>query len=169
MTKKTNLSESPRETIDGAGYKIGIVVSKWNDKITNALLKGAKSTLDAAGVDEEDIRVVEVPGSFEIPVALKMLLQSESLDGVIGLGCVIKGETSHNEYINQAVANGITQLSIMSGKPCVFGVLTPNSMEQAEDRAGGKHGNKGDEAANTVLSMIALKKSLAEPKSNIGY
>ena len=169
MTKKTNLSEGPKNKVDGSGFRIGIVVSSWNEEITQALLNGAVETLEAAGVDNENIKIVEVPGSFEIPVGLKMLLQSENFDGVIGLGCVIKGETSHNEYINQAVANGLTQLSILSGKPCVFGVLTPNSMGQAKDRTGGKHGNKGVEAANTALTMIALKKSLVEPKSNIGY
>jgi len=166
--KKKNLSDH-QELPDGSKYKLGIAVSKWNPEITNALLNGAKETLLKANVSEDNISVVHVPGSFELPVAAKMLLQTESFDGIIALGCVIKGETSHNEYINTAVANGLTQLSLVSGKPCVFGVLTPNDMQQALDRAGGKHGNKGHEAAATALHMIALKKSLAEPKSKIGY
>lgn len=166
--KKTNLSEN-HNLPDGSKFKIGIAVSKWNPDITNALLKGAKETLLEANVSKENINEVFVPGSFELPVAAKMLLQSEALDGIIALGCVIKGETSHNEYINNAVANGLTQLSLVSGKPCIFGVLTPNDMQQALDRSGGKHGNKGHEAAATVLQMIALKKSMAEPKSKIGY
>ena len=166
--KKKNLSE--QEALpDGSKFKIGIAVSKWNPEITNALLEGAKETLLNAKVPEDHIKVVYVPGSFELPIAAKMLLQTEGFDGILALGCVIKGETSHNEYINNAVANGLTQLSLVSGKPCIFGVLTPNDMQQALDRAGGKYGNKGHEAAATALQMIHLKKSLAEPKSKIGY
>ncbi len=166
--KKTNLSE--QDTLpNGTPFKIAIAVSKWNPKITEALLDGAKETLLKANVKEDNIKIVYVPGSYELPVAAKMLLQTESFDGIIALGCVIKGETSHNEYINNAVATGLTQLSLISGKPCIFGVLTPNDMQQALDRAGGKHGNKGHEAAATALHMIALKKSLSEPKSKIGY
>lgn len=166
--KKKNLSEQ-QELPDGSKYKLGIAVSKWNPEITNALLAGAKETLLKANVSEDNINVIFVPGSFELPVAAKMLLQTEGYDGIIALGCVIKGETSHNEYINNAIANGLTQLSLVSGKPCIFGLLTPNDMQQALDRAGGKYGNKGHEAAATALQMIALKKSLAEPKSKIGY
>lgn len=166
--KKTNLSDH-QSLPDGTTFKIGIAVSEWNPEITTALLNGAKETLLKANVKEDNINVVHVPGAFELPVAAKMLLQTESLDGIIALGCVIKGETDHNAYINNAVANGLTTLSLASGKPCIYGVLTPNDMQQALDRAGGKHGNKGDEAAATVLHMIALKKSMAEPKSKIGY
>jgi len=166
--KKTNLS-AHGELPDGKAYKIGIAVSRWNTEITSALLNGAKETLLESGVQEDNIKVIHVPGAFELPVASKMLLQTEGFDGIIALGCVIKGETSHNEYINNAVANGLTQLSLVSGKPCTFGLLTPNDMQQALDRAGGKHGNKGHEAAATVLEMIALKKTLTEPSSKIGY
>ncbi len=166
--KKTNLSDHA-ELPDGQSYKIGIAVARWNEEITSALLSGSKQTLIEAGVKEDNIKVIQVPGAFELTVASKMLLQTESFDGIIALGCVIKGETSHNEYINNAVANGLTQLSLVSGKPCTFGLLTPNDMQQALDRSGGKHGNKGHEAAATVLEMIALKKSLTEPASKIGY
>ena len=166
--KKKNLSDQ-EGLPDGSKYKVGIAVSKWNPEITNSLLAAAKETLLKANVLEENITVVFVPGSFELPIAAKMLLQTEGFDGIIALGCVIKGETSHNEYINNAVANGLTQLSLVSGKPCIFGVLTPNDMQQALDRTGGRYGNKGDEAAATLLHMIALKKSLSEPKSKIGY
>ncbi|MCL4160339.1 UNVERIFIED_CONTAM: hypothetical protein GTU68_038560 [Idotea baltica] len=166
--KKTNLSEHTTLP-DGQTFKVGIAVSKWNQEITSALLRGANETLIESGVKEENIKVIEVPGAFELPVAAKMLLQTESFDGIIALGCVIKGETSHNEYINNAVANGLTQLALVSGKPCTFGLLTPNDMQQALDRSGGKHGNKGHEAAATVLEMIALKKTLTEPASKIGY
>lgn len=166
--KKKNLSDQ-QELPDGSKYKVGIAVSKWNPEITNSLLEAAKETLLQANVQEDNITVVYVPGSFELPIAAKMLLQTEGFDGIIALGCVIKGETSHNEYINNAVANGLTQLSLVSGKPCIFGVLTPNDMQQAIDRTGGKYGNKGNEAAATALQMISLKKSLTEPKSKIGY
>lgn len=166
--KKTNLSKHA-QLPDGQSFKIGIAVSRWNNEITSALLEGAKETLLESGVKEENIKVAYVPGAFELPVASKMLLQTESFDGIIALGCVIKGETSHNEYINTAVANGLTQLALVSGKPCTFGLLTPNDMQQAIDRSGGKHGNKGHEAAATVLEMISLKKSLTEPSSKIGY
>lgn len=166
--KKTNLSDHA-QLPDGQSFKIGIVVARWNNDITSALLEAAQETLAKSGVQENNIKVVQVPGAFELTVASKMLLQTESFDGIIALGCVIKGETSHNEYINTAVANGLTQLALVSGKPCTFGLLTPNDMQQALDRSGGKHGNKGHEAAATVLEMIALKKSLTEPASKIGY
>ena len=118
---------------------------------------------------EERIEKMLVPGAFELPVAAKMLLKKHSLDAVICLGCVIKGETSHNEYINQAVAQGLTTLSIATGVPCIFGLLTPNDQRQAEDRAGGKYGNKGVEAAITALRMAGTKKDLSKEKKKIGF
>lgn len=146
-----------------------MAVSRWNTDITHSLQDACKETLIKAGIKAENIYMVEVPGTFEIPAACKILLQTYGLDAVIGIGCVIKGETSHNEYINHAVATGLTQLSIISGKPCIFGVLTPNDMDQAMDRAGGKYGNKGVEAANAALEMIALKDQIKDPKSTIGF
>ena len=110
-----------------------------------------------------------MPGAFELPLAAKSLLKSKSLDGVICLGCVIKGDTSHDEYINQAVANGLTQLSLVSGKPAIFGLLTVNTLEQAKERSGGSHGNKGTEAAVTVVKMIDMQNQLSAPKSSIGF
>jgi 6,7-dimethyl-8-ribityllumazine synthase len=121
------------------------------------------------GADTKNIHSIWVPGTFELPVGAKMLAQTQKLDAVICLGCVIKGETSHNEYINLSVANALQQMSIVSGKPFIFGVLTPNDMQQALDRAGGIHGNKGDEAAVTAIKMAALRKSLAEPEKKIGF
>ena len=102
-------------------------------------------------------------------MAAKTLLKSKSLDGVICLGCVIKGDTSHDEYINQAVANGLTQLSLVSGKPAIFGLLTVNTLEQAQERSGGIHGNKGTEAAVTIVKVIDMQKQLSSPKSSIGF
>ncbi len=170
MSKKTNLSDIKLPDAEGTeNFKVGIVVSKWNPEITEALLSASKETLTKAGINDDNIKVVHVPGSFELPAGAKMLLQSDSFDGVICLGCVIKGETTHNEYISHAVATGLTQLSLVSNKPCIFGVLTPNDMEQAKDRAGGKHGNKGHEAAATLIEMIALKKSLTQKNKSIGF
>jgi len=165
---KKNLSEYG-DCPSGEGFLIHIVVSDWNTEITSKLLDGAKETLISVGVSESDIEIVRVPGAFELPVAAKSLLKSVNSDSVICLGCVIKGDTSHDEYINQAVATGITQLSIMSGKPIIFGLLTVNDLQQAEDRAGGKHGNKGIEAAITAVKMVHMQKQLGKPKSTIGF
>ena len=165
-----NLSKTANESqkmIENA--KVGIVVADWNADITHQLLDGAKKTLIKSGIKEEDITVVHVPGAFELPMGAKMLMQSDKIEGTICLGCVIKGETKHDEYINNAVANGIMQLSLVTGKPVIFGVLTPNDKEQALDRAGGKHGNKGDEAAQTLVEMIDLNRTLLKPKKGIGY
>lgn len=163
-----NLSEY-QNCPSGKGFKIHIAVSDWNSEITHALLEGAKSTLVDNGLTDDDIEVIHVPGAFELPVAAKILLKSQNSDAVICLGCVIKGDTQHDEYINNAVANGITQLSILSGKPILFGVLTVNDKQQALDRAGGKYGNKGIEAAVTAIKMVAIQKDMNQPKGSIGF
>ncbi len=149
--------------------KFGVAVSDWNADITHALYRGCLKTLIKHGVKEENIHTVQVPGTFELPVAAKMLAGSKRLNAVICIGAVIKGETKHDEYINNAVANGLTTLSIASGIPCIFGVLTPNDHQQAVDRAGGKHGNKGVEAAVTAIRMAALRKELSLPDKKIGF
>lgn len=165
-----NLSAYSNEKVpNGEELKIAIIVSEWNEGITDKLYEGAIETLTKHGVLEENIHEMLVPGAFELPVAAKMLLKKYSLDAVISLGCVIKGETSHNEYINQAVAQGLTTLSIATGVPCIFGLLTPNDEQQAKDRAGGKHGNKGVEAAITALRMAGTKKDLHREKKKIGF
>lgn len=140
--------------------KIGIVVSDYNSVITHALLERCIHTLLLAGVKEKDVHAIHVPGAFELPAGAQMLDASGKLDAIICLGCVIKGETKHNEYINHAVAIGITQLSLQIAKPVIYGVLTPNNLKQAKARAGGKHGNKGVEAAVTAIKMVALKREL---------
>ena len=169
-SKDQNLSaKSSQSEIKLENAKVGIVVADWNQDITHSLLDGAIQTLVKAGISQDTIKVVHVPGAFELPTGAKMLLQSDKYEGIICLGCVIKGETKHDEYINNAVANGIMQLSLISGKPVIFGVLTPNDKQQALDRAGGIHGNKGDEAAITLLEMILLHRSLLTPKKGIGY
>ena len=152
-----NLSAyDPEQVPSGEGKSFGIVVSEWNRHITFELLLGCSDTLIKHGVREDHIHVKFVPGSFELPFAAKMLAQEKHLSAVICLGCVIKGETDHDIYINQSVAFALQQLNIEHKIPFIFGVLTPNTEEQARDRAGGKHGNKGIEAAVTALKMSAI-------------
>lgn len=167
-----NLSEYNEKNIpDGKEFQIGIIVSDWNRDITHALYQGCYDTLTKHGVADKNIRTVQVPGTFELPTAARLMLSRSKVDVIICIGCVIKGETQHDEYINHAVANGITNLSLTSGKPIIFGVLTPNDHQQALDRAGGKHGNKGVEAAVTALRMADLHKNYKdyEPKGRIGF
>jgi 6,7-dimethyl-8-ribityllumazine synthase len=142
------------------GVTFGIVVSEWNSEITFKLYEGCYDTLVKIGVPENDIKTALVPGTFELPSAAQMLNARYNPDVVICIGCVIKGETKHDEYINHSCATALAQLGIQNGKPFIFGVLTPNTYEQALDRAGGKHGNKGVEAAVTAIRMAALKKEL---------
>ena len=164
-SKHQNLSSTFAENkYEVSNHTVGIVVAQWNQDITSALLDGARQALFDNGVIESNVTIVEVPGAFELPVGARMLLQSGSFDGIICLGCVIKGETKHDEYISNAVAHGIMNLSLTSGKPVIFGLLTPNNHEQALERSGGKHGNKGTEASMTLLQMLEVKKKLKQPK-----
>lgn len=155
-----NLSDFNHTTIaNAAGMRIGIVVAEWNIEITGALRDGAINTLLAHGVTENDIVVTYVPGSFELTFGAQILCEDKHVDAVICIGCVIQGETRHFDFICDAVAHGVTNVSMKYNKPVIFGVLTPNTQQQAIDRAGGKHGNKGDEAAVTAIKMVDLKKS----------
>ena len=142
----------------------GIIVADWNEAITHKLYEGCYDTLIKHGAKAENIHTVQVPGTFELPTGARMLSANKDIDGFVCLGCVIKGETSHNEYINHAVATGLTNLSIATGKPYIYGVLTPNTEQQALDRAGGKYGNKGVEAAVTAIRMADLKKRKGEKR-----
>jgi 6,7-dimethyl-8-ribityllumazine synthase len=156
-TNLKNLSQyDPDEIPSGEGKRIGIIVSEWNHEITAALLDGAVRTLTGHGVREEDIRITHVPGSFELPLGAQWMAESGETDAVICLGCVIQGETRHFDYICQGVTAGISELNLKFGRPFVFGVLTTDNLQQAKDRSGGKHGNKGDEAAITALKMLGL-------------
>ncbi|MES2829558.1 MAG: 6,7-dimethyl-8-ribityllumazine synthase [Bacteroidota bacterium] len=161
-THLKNLSDFSHTTIpNGADYKIAIAVAEWNAEITGALYKGAFDTLVANGVTEANIISVAVPGSFELTSAADILLKKHAgLDAVICLGCVIQGDTKHFDFICDAVANGITHVSVKYSKPVIFGVLTTNDQQQAIDRAGGKLGNKGDEAAITAIKMAQLAASV---------
>ena len=159
--KKTNLSDYNSSTVpDGGDYRIGIIAAEWNPEVTNAMLQGAYDTLLEHGVKEDSIQVYHVPGTFELSSAANLVLSRTALDAVICIGCVIQGETRHFEFICQAVSQGLTNVSIHHGRPVIFSVLTCDTMQQALDRAGGKHGNKGVEGAVTALKMVALDRSI---------
>ena len=155
-TINNNLSDFNKDSLpDSSDMKIGIVVSQWNNKITDGLFNGAFTTLIESGVSENNIQKIEVPGSFELIFGAKILSRKE-VDAIICLGSVIEGETKHFDYVCQAVSNGIKDLNITLDIPVIFGVLTDNTMEQALNRSGGKHGNKGIEAAVTAIKMAHL-------------
>jgi len=157
----TNLSVYDSESVPDAGkMRFGIVVSDWNRVITWSLLDGAVNTLKKHGASDKNIVVKHVPGSFELTLGAQFLAEYDDLDAVICLGCVIQGETPHFTYICQGVTQGITQLNMEYNIPFIFGVLTTLNQQQAIDRAGGKHGNKGDEAAVTVIKMAALQRDI---------
>jgi 6,7-dimethyl-8-ribityllumazine synthase len=140
--------------------KFGLVVAEWNPEVTFTLATGAIETLKKHGAKEENIIVKYVPGSFELPLGAQFLAEYNDIDSVIVLGCVIQGETRHFDYICEGVTQGIKDLNLKYNKPFIFGLLTTNNQQQALDRAGGKHGNKGDEAAVTAIKMIHLKQSM---------
>jgi 6,7-dimethyl-8-ribityllumazine synthase len=165
-----NLSQYDATTLPSAAdMTFVIVVADWNAHITHALYEGCYDTLVQHGASPEQIFTGQVPGAFELPVGARILAGKHNPDAVVCLGCVIKGETSHNEYINNAVAQGLTQLGIASGRPFIFGVLTPDDEQQALDRAGGIYGNKGVEAAVTAIRMAALRREGKEGKKSIGF
>lgn len=157
-TSLKNLSSyDPASIPDGTSLRIGIVVSEWNEEVTAALLEGTLATLKKHGVKPENILIRSVPGSFEIPFGARVVAEQFMPDAVICLGCVIQGETRHFDYICQGVTQGVTELNLDYDIPFIFGILTTGNQQQALDRAGGKHGNKGDEAAVTALKMATLK------------
>ena len=150
-----NLSAYDSDSVpNGTDMRIGIVVSEWNENITKALLDGALKTLIKHGVKEENILIDFVPGSFELIFGAKHLVENKEIDAVITLGSVVRGDTPHFDYVCSGVTQGIADMNIRYDIPFIFGLLTTDNMQQAEDRAGGKHGNKGDECAITALKMI---------------
>lgn len=144
----------------GVDLAIGIVVSRWNNLVTDRLLQGALEALASQGVSDEKIDVVWVPGSWELPVVAQKLAQSGRYQALIALGALIRGETAHFEYIANQVSAGLTQVSLATGLPIAFGVLTTNDLEQALDRVGGKSGHKGAEAASAAIEMANLVRNL---------
>lgn len=156
-TSLKNLSEqSVSRKIDLSDKAFAIVVSEWNDEITESLFEAAHQTLLNHGAKKQRIIRRNVPGSFELTLGAQRMAENKKIDAVICLGCVIQGETRHFDFICDAVANGLTQVGLKFNKPVIFGVLTPNTFQQALDRAGGKHGNKGDEAAVTAIKMLGF-------------
>jgi 6,7-dimethyl-8-ribityllumazine synthase len=156
-TSLKSLSQySDKNILDVSSKKFGIVVSEWNEQVTESLYSGALETLLIHGAKKENIYRKNVPGSFELTLGAQWLAEIEEIDAVICLGCVIQGETRHFDFICDAVAHGITNVSLKYNKPVIFGVLTPNTLQQALDRSGGKHGNKGDEAAITAIKMLGF-------------
>ncbi len=156
-SNQKNLSDYSQKNIkDISESNFAIVVSEWNEEVTEALYQGAFETLLANGAKRENIIRKNVPGSFELSMGAQWMAQEDSIDAVICIGCVVQGETKHFDFICDAVAHGITNVSLKYNKPVIFGVLTPNTQKQALDRAGGKYGNKGDEAAITAVKMLGF-------------
>lgn len=147
-------------SLTAPGYRFAIVVSRFNEDITEGLLKGARAQLVEASVRDEDLTVVRVPGAFEIPAAALRLAESDLYDAIICLGCLIKGDTMHFEYIAEAASNGIAQVAAVTGVPISFGVLTTMTEEQAAERAADGPGNKGREAAAAAVEMATLFRRL---------
>lgn len=160
-TKYQNLSEynaelmPDKEVVSKQLY--AIAVADWNPKITHTMLHGAIDTLELVGVQPENIKVVHVPGTFELTFAAKQLMNSAKFNAIIVIGCVIQGDTPHFNYVCQSVTSGITELNLKTDEcPVIFGVLTTNTLQQALDRSGGVHGNKGIEAATTAVKMANI-------------
>ena len=161
-TKNHNLSEYDSTTVpSGSGMRIGIVVSEWNNNITDALLSGAVDTLKTNGVSEKDIVVMHVPGSFELIYGCSQILKLD-IDAVIAIGCVIRGDTHHFDYICEGTTHGLSELNVLQDKPVIYGLITTNNMSQAEERCGGILGNKGDECAITALKMVTYHREIAK-------
>ena len=155
-TELKNLSSyDPSKTPCGKGHKVGIVYAEWNEEITHALRDGAVKTLRDNGVNEEDITVASVPGSFELIFGASQMVKSGKYDAVIAIGCVIRGDTPHFDYICEGVTAGLSKLNVEYDVPVIFGLITTNTLLQAQERSGGRLGNKGDECAVTALHMIA--------------
>jgi 6,7-dimethyl-8-ribityllumazine synthase len=149
---------------------IGVIRTEWNDKVVSSMHKSCLTELKKQGLDPNHLHSYTVPGSYELPMGVKMMLGSvHKPDAVICLGCVIQGETKHDDYINHAIAQSLNQIGLVSGTPVIFGVLTTNSMDQALARAGGDRGDKGSEAAMAALKMISLKEQLAGKHAKIGF
>lgn len=160
-TANKNLSDYDVNSVPNAKkMRFAIVVAEWNINITSNLLKGAYDTLIKHGAQKKNINVKYVPGSFELAVAAQTILEKTEVDAVICLGSVIQGDTKHFDFVCQATALGIKDVSLMYNTPVIFGVLTDNTLQQAIDRSGGKHGNKGDEAAITAIKMAEFQKNI---------
>ena len=153
-------SYDPEIVPTASDMRFGVVVSDWNKGITWSLLEGTVNTLKEHGVTDDNIIIKHVPGSFELPLGGQFIAEYDDVDGIICLGCVIRGETPHFDYVCQGVTQGIASLNLEYNIPFIFGLVTTNNLKQAQDRSGGKHGNKGVEAAVTAIKMAALQKEM---------
>lgn len=160
MSSQADISHQIEGVPSADGMRFGIVVAEWNAEITEAMCKATIATLKQYGADSESILKQYVPGSFELPTAAQFMVESDKVDAVICLGCIIQGETKHFDFIADSVANGIQNVGIKYNLPVIFGVLTTNNLEQAKERAGGKHGNKGEDAAIAAIKMTHIKRTL---------
>ncbi len=161
-TANKNLSHYDKNTIPNAkGFRFGIVVSEWNSNITEGLYNGAMEALLENDVNEADIIRWDVPGSFELIYGSKRMIQTQEVDAVIAIGSVIQGETKHFDFVCEGVAQGIKDLNVQTDVPVIFCVLTDNNLQQAIDRSGGVHGNKGTEAAVAAIKMAYLRQQTA--------
>ena len=156
------MKETAGNLVCGKGRKYGIVVSRWNDFFTEKMLSGAIDTLVRHGAEEKNIHIVRVPGAWEVPLATQKLLTSKTVDGVCALGCLIRGATPHFDYISGEVTKGLGKLSLDTGLPVTYGVITVENLDQAIERSGSKAGNKGGEAAASLIEMVELCHSLSE-------
>jgi len=154
-------------TLDGRRLKIAIVASRFNETISKRLVDGARHALQQHGVADDDVSLTWVPGAFEIPVVARRLALSGEVDAIVAIGVVIRGETAHFEYVAGAAATGVANASLETGVPISFGVLTTENTDQAAERAGGKLGNKGGEAAVAAIEMANLGASLPKPQSDM--
>lgn len=148
-------------SLDGGGLRIAVVVSRFNGVVTERLLTGALDALREHGVPDDHVEVLHVPGAFELPLPVKLLADAGRVDAVVCLGAVVRGETPHFEYISAAVVSELERLMVDHGVPVALGVLTTETVEQALERSGGRHGNKGREAAETAIEMANLRRKLA--------
>ncbi len=138
----------------------GIIVSEWNPEITLAMMEAAIKTFKTHGGEQKNIKIAYAPGSYELPMVAQMMAEKNCYNAIICFGCIIQGETKHFDFIADSVANGIQNVSLKYNIPVIFGVLTPNTMQQAEDRSGGKYGNKGEDAAIAAIKMANLHKTI---------
>ncbi len=169
-TANKNLSQYDKTKLPSAkDFRFGIVVSEWNDQVTEGLCKGAFDALLDCGVRNENIIRWNVPGSFELIYGAKRMIKTQNVDCVITIGCVIKGETMHFEFVCEGVTQGIKDLNVVSDVPVIFCVLTDNTEQQSIDRSGGIHGNKGTEAAIAAIKMAYLRKTSGSQKAVVGF
>ena len=158
--KLSHMSQVIEGNLDASGFKFVVVVARFNGLITDRLLAGATDALKRSGAKRDSIEIVKVPGSWELPLAVKTIAEAKKPDAIIALGAVIRGDTPHFEHVAAQAASGVSQAGLEAGVPVAFGVLTTNTMEQAIDRSGGKSGNKGYDAAITAIEMADLLRKL---------